>query len=292
MIPFDLHIARTLDEALTLLATTGGRPVAGATDLIPAMRAGRVFPHHLVDISRLRDLRYITRGDDGWIHLGALTTHADLVSSPLIQQVGGGLWAAATSLGGPQTRVRGTLGGNLANASPAADVGTALVGLDAVITLVSSAGERRLPLRDFFTGPGKTVLQPAELIKAVAFRPVEGGAGGAFLKMGLRHSLAIAVVNVGVTVRLDGERISEAIIAIGAAAPTIVRAGDAENVLIGAEPTPAAIQQAAELAVQAIRPIDDVRATAAYRRAITPVLVRRALTEAIRVGGKRAEIGE
>jgi len=283
MEPFDLHVACSLDEALALLATTGGRPVAGATDLIPAMRAGRVSPRHLVDISRLREWRYITRGDDGWIHLGALVTHADLVSSPLIQQAGGGLWAAATSLGGPQTRVRGTLGGNLANASPAADVGTALVGLDAAITLVSSAGERRLPLRDFFTGPGMTVLQPAELIKEVAFRPVADLAGGAFLKMGLRRSLAIAVVNVGVTVRLDGDRIGEAIIAIGAAAPTIVRAEAAEAVLVGAKPTPAVMQQAGELAALAIRPIDDLRATAAYRRAISPVLVRRALTEAIRL---------
>lgn len=278
MHPFDLYIPKTVEEALELLAATGGRPIAGGTDLIVFMQEGKIRPQVLIDLSRLDELRYIQE-EDGLIRIGPLTTHAELARSPLLRERGEVLAQAAAVVGAPQIRNRGTIGGNIATASPAGDTIPALMALGARVKLRSMGGQREVPLQDLFTGPGQTVIRGDELITEVAFPLPGDGARGAFLKLRKRNALAIAVVSAAVTVTLTDGVISEAHIALGAVAPTVIRASAAEQVLRGREPSAELLAQAGELAAAASRPITDIRGSAAYRREMVKVLVRRGLAQ-------------
>lgn len=278
MHPFDLYIPKTVEEALELLAATGGRPIAGGTDLIVFMQEGKIRPQVLIDLSRLDELRYIQE-EDGLIRIGPLTTHAELARSPLLRERGEVLAQAAAVVGAPQIRNRGTIGGNIATASPAGDTIPALMALGAQVKLRSMGGQREVPLQDLFTGPGQTVIRGDELITEVAFPLPGDSARGAFLKLRKRNALAIAVVSAAVTVTLTDGVISEAHIALGAVAPTVIRASAAEQVLRGREPSAELLAQAGELAAAASRPITDIRGSAAYRREMVKVLVRRGLAQ-------------
>ncbi len=275
--PFDLYRARTVEEAGQLLATTGGRPLAGATDLIPMMRAGKKRPQALIDLSLLEEWRYI-RQEGGIIHIGPITTHAQIEASEAIRRGANLLAQAAESIGGPQIRQRGTVGGNIATASPAADMVPPLLVLGAEVTLVSVRGERRLPLEEILLGPGETAIEEDELIGEVAF-PALDHQRGLFLKLGKRRAMAISVVTVAAVVRLEEGRIKEARLALGAVAPTVIRAREAEEALLGRPLEEGAIAEAASLAASAARPISDIRASAEYRREMVKVLVRRALSQ-------------
>ncbi|MFQ6058651.1 MAG: FAD binding domain-containing protein [Anaerolineae bacterium] len=278
MHPFDLYIPKTVEEALELLAATGGRPIAGGTDLIVFMQEGKIRPQVLIDLSRLDELRYIQE-EDGLIRIGPLTTHAELARSPLLRERGEVLAQAAAVVGAPQIRNRGTIGGNIATASPAGDTIPALMALGAQVKLRSMGGQREVPLQDLFTGPGQTVIRGDELITEVAFPLPGDSARGAFLKLRKRNALAIAVVSAAVTVTLMEGVIGEAHIALGAVAPTVIRASAAEQVLRGREPSAELLAQAGELAAAASRPITDIRGSAAYRREMVKVLVRRGLAQ-------------
>jgi CO/xanthine dehydrogenase FAD-binding subunit len=282
MIDFDYLQPTTADELASMLARTQGRVVAGGTDILPRMRRGQFVAECLVDISRLADLRFV-RAVDGRIEIGALTTFAELEAAALLQGSAPALVQAAASVGCPQTRQRGTLGGNLANASPAADSAPPLLVLDADVTICSAAGARTVALRDFFAGPGKPCLEPGEYIHAVSFCCPTGRWGAEFAKLGKRSGMAISVASAAASLELDGEGlIRVARVAFGSVAPTPVRSPHAEAVLIGQIPSEELFWQAGQAALEDIQPIGDIRASREYRLHAAPVLAQRVLAAACR----------
>jgi len=293
MFGFDLVVSRSVAHALEVLADhPHAMPVAGATDFIPAVRAGRWRPQLAVDISRLEDLRYLDRSGSS-LEIGALTSHAELASSPLVRQFIPVLAEAAGCVGDGQVRARATLGGNLCTASPAADTVPALLVLDASVRLLSRAGERCLRLEDFLQGPGRTALAPGELLAGVTVPLPPAGSGMAFEKLGRRKVLACSVVNAAALLAplggLAGEEgcIHHARLALGAVAPVAVRCRPSEECLVGRPPDAAVFDEAAAAAVRSIQPIGDVRASAEYRRAVSVPLARRCLWRAWQAAGGR-----
>ncbi len=281
------HQPTTLSEALALLAHCGeqARAIAGGTDLVIELERGLRQQRVLVDITRIPGLDAITLDADE-ITLGPLVTHNDAVASALLVERAFPLARACWEVGAPQIRNRGTVAGNLITASPANDTITPLWALDAAVTLTSQArGSRRLPFAEFFRGVRRTAMEPDELLTAIHLRAVPPGSRGTFLKLGLRRAQAISVVNVAVVLQfVVGEAgavplVAAAAIALGSVAPTIIRASAAEASLAGRPLDEQAIAAAAELARQAARPIDDVRGSADYRRAMVGVLVARALRQ-------------
>lgn len=269
----------SLQEACSLLADTGSRPIAGGTDVIPQMRDGRLRAGTLVDLSRIPGLSYIEEVG-GEIAIGSMTTHTMIVDSPLIQAQAPFLSEVCSVIGGVQTQNRGTLGGNIANASPAGDTLPVLLALDAVVDLTGHAGDRSLPLAEFLLGPSRTSRLPGEVIRQVRFAPLSSRAGSLFLRLGNRRGMLISIVSAAFVLEVgEGGRVEDCRIALGAVAPTPIRCPKAEAMLLGRTISAGLIEEAAAAAVDASRPIDDVRATAAYRRHIVRVLVRRGLTQ-------------
>jgi len=268
------HQPTTLDEALRLLQKHPGNacPVAGDTDL--ALRAGR-SAQVLVDITRI-GLSYIKREGKG-LRIGATTTMAALEESALVQRLANGILSkAASTCGSPQLRNVATLGGNLVNASPAADTATPLLALDAEVILQGVRSKRRVPLVEFFLAPHKTALKGA-LLTEIVIPPRRLHAAWCFEKFG-RTEPDISIVNVAVGLQLDAQhRCTWIRIALGAVAPTPMRAIKAEALMSGQVLTERLIERASQSAAEESRPIDDQRASAEYRRDISRVLVRRAL---------------
>ena len=284
---FDFIKPNSLGEVVNALEETGGKILAGGTDIIPRMRNNLFSASVLVDASNIFDLSFIEEVDDQ-IAIGALTTHQEIVNSQLLQSANPALVAAAESIGCRQTRNRGTLGGNIANASPAADTIPPLLAFDARIQLLRKGGERSVPLEEFLVGPGETSLESGELIHSITFSRLSGAWGAAFQKMGKRKGMAIAVVSVAVVVVLNPKgMVQDARIALGSVAPTVVRSPRAEEKLIGTEAGLGAIQDAANAVVEDISPISDVRSTAEYRQHAARVLTHRALEEAIEQAKER-----
>jgi len=278
---FDFLRPTSLGELVKTLDETGGRVVAGGTDVIPRMRRDLFPVSALVDASNIAELDFIEETDDE-ILIGALTTHQEIADSALLQAANPALVAAAASVGCHQTRHRGTLGGNIANASPAADTIPALLIFDAQIRLMRKDGERSMLLSEFLVGPGKINLAPGELIHSVVFSRLSGFWGAAFQKLGKRNGMAISVVSVAAAVVLDSLGIvQDARVALGSVAPTVVRSPKVEKMLIGREASPGVIQDAANAVVADISPITDVRSTAEYRRHAACILTRRALEQAL-----------
>jgi len=283
--------ATSIDETVRILTERGERAriVAGATDLMLELERGlRPSIETLIDISRIADLDRITLDEAEVIHLGPLVTHNHCAASKLLRERAYPLARAAWEVGAPQIRNRGTVAGNLITASPANDTITPLMALDAWVTLKSSGGERKVPLSKFYTGVRKTIMQADEMLVDIAFQAMKEDQHGAFMKLALRRAQAISVVNVALILTLNRLHVKSAVITLGAVAPTIVHAPEAEEYLAGKELTAAVIAQAAGLAAQAARPIDDIRGSAAYRREMVRVLTLRGL-RAITDSEARAE---
>ncbi len=278
---FDFLQAQSIKELLDLLNESEVRILAGGTDVIPKMRNDLFSASALVDVSQLDDLRIIDERDSK-IFIGALTTHQEIANSALLHAENPALVVAAGTVGCVQTRNRGTLGGNIANASPAADAVPPLLVYDAQIHLMSKSGKRVMPLSEFATGPGATKIASDEFIHSVSFTKLGGAWGSAFQKMGKRSGMAIAVVSAAAAVVLDEDgNVEDARIALGSVAPTVVRCPVAESMLIGQEPTSENVHQAAQACAQEISPIGDVRSTAEYRNHAAVVLAGRAIDQAI-----------
>ena len=280
---FDLVIAKDAAHALALLAEHGPsvKVLAGGTDLLVELKSASHVPRVVVDISRAADLKGIEVTDQG-LRIGALVTHTEIMRSPLIRDLFPALAGAAHSIGAVQTRNLGTLGGNLVTCVPSMDSGPTLVALDALVTLAGPGGRRQLPLTGFFAGPRKTVLKPEELLVEIIIPRDNLGKPADFQKFGLRKGQALALVNAAASLWVDWKRnvCVAPRIALGAVAPTVIRAPAAEAYLEGRAITPEAMAEAGRIALGEARPISDFRASADYRRDLIAVMTRRALANA------------
>ena len=272
--------ATSIEETLQTLKDKGERAriVAGGTDLILELERGvRNGVDTLIDISRIPDLGQITIDKDGIIQLGALVTHNHCVNSKIIREYAYPLARAAWEVGAPQIRNRGTVAGNLITASPANDTITPLMALNATVSLQSLNGIRKIPLQNFYTGVRKTVMQPDEMLVAISFPAMKRSQRGIFIKLALRRAQAISLVNTAIILNIQADTIQSASITLGAVAPTIIHAREAEEYLEGKQLSDEVIEEAARLTMNASKPIDDIRSSAAYRREMVRVCAKRGL---------------
>ncbi|MCS7286010.1 MAG: xanthine dehydrogenase family protein subunit M [Anaerolineae bacterium] len=275
---------RSVEEALELLERYGGeaRIIAGGTDLVLQLKRGEVSAGVLVDITRIPEIRGI-REEDGYIWIGATTTHQEVAESPLIQARASLLARACRSIGSLQIRNVGTIGGNLVNAMPAADSVIALLALDAEVEIASKDGTRWVPITEFHRNVGECCINPCiELVKGVRFRPLGENEGSSFQRLARRRALILPILNVGVVAGWDEGRFSRVAIAIGPVAPVPFRARKAEEFLKGSPISLENIEEAARLAQEEAQPRSSLlRGSAEYRKDMVKVLVRRALVEAV-----------
>jgi xanthine dehydrogenase iron-sulfur cluster and FAD-binding subunit A len=276
---FDYAEPTTLDEALAVLAEHGDAAsvLAGGTDLLVQMKMERRAPGVVVSLRRVAGLDAITWDENG-LRIGALATIAAVRRHPVVQAHYPALAEACASFSTTQVQMMGTLGGNLCNGSPASDSAPALIAYEAQVALRSAAGERMLPVEDFFRGPGKTALSRGEMMVAVWLpeplpqpSPYEGE-GARFLKIS-RVSADIAKASAAVWLARDGDCVTGCRLAFGSVAPTPMRSRRAETLLLGQPFTPALAAEAGRIAAEEMTPIDDVRSTAQYRRQIVAVMV-------------------
>lgn len=274
---------KSVEEALELLERYGGdaRIIAGGTDLVLQLKRGEVRARVLVDITRIPEIKGI-KEEDGYIWIGATTTHQEVAESPLIQNKAGLLAKACRSLGSLQIRNVGTIGGNLVNAMPAADSVIALVALDAEVEVAGKGGTRWIPVTQFHRDVGECCINPCfELVRGVRFRPLEENEGSSFQRLARRRALILPILNVGVVVGWDEGKFVKAAIAIGPVSPVPFRARKAEEFLKGAPISLESIEEASRLAQEEAQPRSSLlRGSAEYRKDMVKVLVRRALMEA------------
>jgi carbon-monoxide dehydrogenase medium subunit len=254
--------------------------VAGGTDLLPQMKNGLVKPARVVDLSGIPALKKLEIGSDGALHIGAAVSARDVELSSLVLDGFAGVAEGAGVIGSFQVRNLATVGGNVCNAAPSADVSPPLVAMDTVVVIAGPDGQRLLPITDFFQGVRRTALQPGELVVEFVVPAAGSNSGGTYLRHTPRRELDIAVVGVGTQLTVQDGKCTKARIALGAVAPVIVRAAEAEAALEGQEVTPELLDKAATLAVNSASPISDQRGSAEYRRHLVRVLTRRTLQTA------------
>lgn len=269
---FDLKMARTLDEALTCLAenkpnANGWSLLAGGTDVMVLFEAGMLKPRRWLGINGLRELKGVRVGPDH-VEFGALTTYSEVQEDVVARAEFPNLCQAAAETGGLAIQNRGTLGGNIANASPAADSPPALLVYDAELQLVSKAGSRWVRYADFHTAYKQTLLRPDELIASVRIRRPEKGLKHFYRKVGTRKAQAISKMVLAGATRVDGGKLENVRLALGSVAPTTVRCLRTEAVLEGQKPSVALTAAAVSALASDIAPIDDIRSTAAFRHRV------------------------
>lgn len=284
----EYYSVSTVDEVLQLLAERGehARVIAGGTDLILELERGvRKDITTLIDVTRISNLDQIVLDDNEFIHMGPLVTHNHCVASKMIVEKAFPLAQAAWEVGAPQIRNRGTIAGNLITASPANDTIPPLIALGATVTLKSIKGERVVPLEKFYLGVRQTIMLPEEMLVDIVFPALKGNQTGTFIKLGLRRAQAISLVNACVVLtfsngdsgKIYNRTIEKAEITLGAVAPTIIHAWEAEEYLVQKRLNQDTIEMAASLAESAARPIDDVRSSGDYRREMVRICTLRAL---------------
>jgi len=279
---FEFHEPHTVEEACQLMGQLGdkARPLAGGTDLLVNMKKKITAPENLVSLDRIEELREIsTQGDV--VRIGSCLKVADAAKASGIKDSFAALAEGASRLGSPLIRNLATVAGNIVSARPAADLPPSLIAYGAELVVRSASGERTLPLEGFFSGPGQTVLKPDEIVVAIVIKKPPENSGSAYIKLGVRETLEISIVNVAVSLTLDNGAIKDARVVLGSVAPTPVRAPSAEKALIGEKPSDALFAKAGEAASSDARPIDDFRGSAEYRRDMVAALARRALAAAL-----------
>ncbi|MEM4089836.1 MAG: xanthine dehydrogenase family protein subunit M [Thermoplasmatales archaeon] len=259
----------------------GTKIIAGGTDLMVQWKAGKVNPKYVVDISEINELNYIEE-KAGYVEIGGATKIESLRRSNIIKYYFDSLYESLRNFATWQVRNMATLGGNLCNASPAADLAPPLMVLNAIGTLKSFKNERTVDLNSFFVGPGKTVLNGNELLTSVRIPVTDRISYQKFIKLGNRGSHILSVVNIATNIILRDNTINKAAIALGAVAPTPIRARKTEEFLTNKKPSEGLIEGASELAVKEANPISDIRASKEYRTSMIKVLTKRALVGMIK----------
>lgn len=279
---FDFVEPASVSEACSLLAEDpeGSVVFAGGTDILVDLKANLRRPGRLVSLGRISELEGIEIGADGGLRIGAMTTVNRIARHQGVKERFPGINDAAMSLAAEQVRNQATVAGNLCMAVPSADMAPILLAFDAAMLVVSPAGERTIPLREFFVGPRQTVLDPADIVVAIEVPPPLSGTGSSSIRQGGRVSLSLPMASAATVVVMDGKVCRQATVALGAVAPIPIYVGEAGDALIGKELTDEILNEAAELAAAAASPIDDIRATKEYRLELVKVLTRRVLRAA------------
>ena len=281
---FNYLEAKTLEEACSLLSQykDEAKLIAGGTDLLVSARRGKITPLYIINIKTIPSLDYISYDGDG-LRIGALTTLSEIESSSLIGNRFPIIADSAHQVGTPQVRNVGTIGGNLCNAAPSADMAPSLIGLEAKAKLKGHKGERTVALEEFFTGPGETVLQAGEMLIEIQVPNPPPYTRGIYLKLPARTAIDLAVVGVAAVVTLDskGANIVDAKIVLCAVAPTPIRAGKAEYIIKGKAIRDELTEKAAQIAAEEAKPISDVRGSASYRKEMVRVLTNRAIRQLV-----------
>lgn len=282
MIKFEVLEPSTIKEAISLLEKYGSEAMvlAGGTDLIPHLNQRVLNCKYLINIKQIPGLQGISSNQENGIHIGALTKIRTLEKSPLLKDHCQPLWEAAGLLGSVQVRNLATIGGNLCNAAPSAEMAPPLLALDAQVKIASRNGQRIIPLKDFFLGPGKTALGPFEILLEINLQPLPVGTGGTYYKLSIRKAMDIAIVGVASVITLEDGVCKNCRIALGAVAPTPIRAIRAEKMLEGQKLELELLDRAAEAAMEEARPISDHRSSAEYRREMVRALTIKTVQQA------------
>lgn len=282
---FEYLSPQSLQEACTLLVQHGdsAQVLAGGSDLLVKMRDGLLKPAYLVSLKNLEGLKAIRYETGKGVIIGARATHNEVMNNGILQKKYRSVCAAAHSMAADQIRNIGTVGGNLVNAVPSADMPPILIALDAQARIVGSSRERTIRLEDFFLGPGRTVLENGEILAEILI-PDQPTTGSNYVKFGLRRAGALAVAGVASSVTISDGTCLDVRIVLGAVAPTPMRALDAENVLRGKNISQDLIDEAGKVAAGESKPISDIRGSIEYRRNLVDVLTRRSLRTAIEKG--------
>jgi len=286
---FEYFAPQSLAEAIALFGEKGegGRALAGGTDLVPQIKEGGKIPmpSYIVSLRRLPELRGIEFSESKGLRIGAAVTMAELAESPVVRERYRALADGAGVVGSVQTMNMATVGGNVCNAAPSADTASALLAFEAVAVIAAPDGERELPLAEFWRGPNATALAPGELLRELRLPPPPPNSGGVYVRQTPRKQMDIAVVGVAVLLTIAGERIEHARVALGAVAPTPIRAHETEAMLEGQTITESLFAKAAEAAAAEASPISDQRGSAEFRRHLVRVTTERCLQEAARRAG-------
>jgi CO/xanthine dehydrogenase FAD-binding subunit len=281
--PFEFYQPATLQEASRLLQDNGpgGRFLAGGTDLVIAMKEKGLVPKYIVDLKRVPGLSGIRENSDGTMTIGALTTMYTIETSPAINKKYPFLAQSAAEVGSIQIRNRATIGGNMANSTPSADVAPSLIALNSTAKIVSAAGERTVSMEEFFRGPGQNVMDADEILTEITIPKTGPQLVGEYIKFSPRDMMDLAYIGVAVAYHLgNGKKCEGVRIVLGAVAPTPIRAKNSEALLEGKALTEELAANVGDEAARESKPISDVRSSADYRRAMVGVMTKRAILNA------------
>ena len=274
---------KSVEEAISLLSKYGDRArvISGGTDIVVQMKRNVLLPDFLINISGIPNLDYVKYDQTNGLRVGVLSTIGQVANSPLLQGKFSVLAQGACSLGTPAIKNQGTIGGNLCNAAPSADIAPPLIVLGALAKFAGPGGEKVVPVEDFFTGPGVNIMKDNQLLLEIQIPNPRSYSGGAYLKQTRGRGADLAVVGVAAFVVMDREIIGDVKIALGAVAPTPIRAKKAEAILKGMKLDDKLLDESSQAASDASKPIDDVRSSADYRKRLVAVLTKRAVLQAV-----------
>ena len=277
---FEYISPKTKEEVLKILKQEKSKAciVAGCSNVLPYIKDKIISGKLLLDISGIGELNYI-RKSEGNLYIGAATTISDLINSKVIREECSVLHQAAEDFADPTVRNSATIGGNLADASPAADVAPPLLVLYAVLEIESINGKREVSLKDFFSGPRKTVLHDDEMITSIKIKSDSLNKNGCFIKLGLRQAMAISLASIAMILETEEEKVTDVRIAMGSVAPTPLRLINVEEFLINQKIDDVLLEEAMKKVSETVKPIGDVRASADYRRYVSGVLFKRAFNK-------------
>ena len=280
---FEYLAPKNIGEACNLLLELGSpaKVMAGATDLIPPMKDKAISPEYLIDLKKIPDLDYLEYDEKEGLKIGALTTLRTIETSPLVKEKNPAVAHAAKVVASTQIRAKGTMAGNICNASPSCDTAPNLLAQGAKILVQGPNKDRIIRAEDFFLGVKKTSLEPGEIVTGIVIPPLAENERAAYIKHAVRKAMDLAIIGVAVKIKVEDGICTDAHIALGAVAATPIRAPKAEEALIGKALTDEVIVKASEEAMDSCHPISDIRASAEYRKDMIRVFTKRAVRQAM-----------